>query len=98
MYMTILRYRVREGQEEALREHNEEWKRTIRPKATGFISSYVYRSRVEAREWTNIATFVDRDAEMENANNVDHRLWYRHMLEMVEAKPVVWEGELIQEG
>ncbi len=96
--MTILRYRVRQGMEEALKEHNEEWKRSVRPRARGFIASYVYRSRKDPREWTNIATFVDRDAEMENAENHDHRLWYQHMLEMVEAVPTVWEGELIQEG
>lgn len=98
MYMTILRYRVRAGMEDALKEHNEEWKRTIRPQASGFINSYVYRSRLNPREWTNIATFVDRESEMENANNTEHRLWYQHMLEMLEERPEVWEGELIQEG
>ena len=98
MYVTIFRYRVKAGMEQALKDHNNEWKRTIQPELRGFISVQVFKSRLDPLEWTHVATFVDRYAEMENANHLGHRMWYRHMLEMLEQPPKVWEGELIQEG
>jgi len=98
MFVSISRYRVKPGMEQALKEHNEEWKATIRPNTHGFISVHVYCNPKDSREWTSVATFVDQYSEMLNANSSDHRAWYRHMLEMIEAPPQYWQGELVQEG
>ncbi|MHB8619851.1 MAG: antibiotic biosynthesis monooxygenase family protein [Chloroflexota bacterium] len=98
MYVSIFRYRVKPGMEATLREHNEEWKRTIRQSAPGFISVHVYSNPRKPLEWTHVATFVDRIAEMQNANSPEQRKWYRKMVEMLDEPPQVWEGELIQEG
>jgi heme-degrading monooxygenase HmoA len=98
MFVSISRYRVKAGMEDALKEHNEEWKRSVRLQTSGFISVHVYKNAKEPREWTSVATFVDQYSEMVNANSHEHKLWYRHMLEMLEAPPVYWQGELVQEG
>jgi quinol monooxygenase YgiN len=98
MYVTILRFRVKPGMEEALHDHNEEWKATVRHKVEGFISVHVYKNPKDSRDWTHVATFVDQVAEMMSAENTEHRLWYKHMLEMIEGPPQVWHGELIQEA
>jgi heme-degrading monooxygenase HmoA len=98
MFVSISRYRVKAGMEEDLKAHNEEWKNSIRPQATGFISVHVYKSPKDPREWTSVATFVDQYSENLNANSTDHKLWYRRMLEMLEAPPEYWQGELVQEG
>ena len=84
--------------EEALKAHNEEWKDTIRHQTSGFISVHVFRNPKDAAEWTSVATFVDQYSELENANSLPHKQWYRRMLEMLEAPPVYWQGELVQEG
>jgi len=98
MFVTISRYRVKAGMEQALKDHNEEWKASIRPQTLGFISVHVYANPKEARDWTSVATFVDQYSEMVNANSTDHKLWYRRMLELVEEPPQYWQGELVQEG
>lgn len=98
MFVSISRYRVKAGMEQALKDHNEEWKAAIRPAAQGFISVHVYREPKNPREWTSVAVFVDQYSEMVNANSTDHKLWYRRMLEMLEEPPTYWQGELVQEG
>ena len=98
MFVSISRYRVKAGMEEALKQHNEEWKNSVRPETQGFISVHVYQNPKDRHEWTSVATFVDRYSELTNANSTDHKLWYRRMLEMLEEPPVYWQGELIQEG
>ena len=98
MFVSISRYRVKTGMEQALMEHNEEWKTSIRPDTLGFISVHVYKNPKDSRDWTSVATFVDQYSEMANANSTDHKLWYRRMLEMVEEPPQYWQGEMVQEG
>jgi heme-degrading monooxygenase HmoA len=98
MFVSISRYRVKAGMEEALKEHNEEWKTSIRLQTSGFISVHVYQNHNDPREWTSVATFVDQYSEMVNANSTDHKLWYRRMLELLEAPPTYWQGDLVQEG
>ena len=98
MYVSISRYRVKAGMEETLQEHNEAWKRDIRHHSLGFISVHVYRNPKDSREWTSVATFVDEYSEMANANDPEHKKWYRSWLEMLEKPPVYWQGELVQEG
>jgi len=77
MFVSISRYRVKPGMEEALRDHNEEWKNSIRHQALGFISVHVFKSPKDSAEWTSVAMFVDQYSEMANANSTDHKLWYR---------------------
>jgi heme-degrading monooxygenase HmoA len=98
MFVSISRYRVKPGMEEVLKQHNEDWKDTIRLGTSGFISVHVYYSVKDEREWTSVATFVDQYSEIANANSTEHKQWYRRMLEMLEAPPVYWQGELVQEG
>jgi len=98
MFVSISRYRVRAGMEQALKDHNEEWKVSIRPETQGFISVHVYSDPKHPREWTSVAVFVDQYSEMLNANSTDHKLWYRRMLELLEEPPAYWQGELVQEG
>jgi antibiotic biosynthesis monooxygenase (ABM) superfamily enzyme len=98
MFVSISHYRVKPGLEEALKEHNEEWKDTIRHQTSGFISVHVYKNPKDPAEWTSVAMFVDQYSEMANANSTDHKLWYRRMLDMLEDPPVYWQGELVQEG
>jgi len=98
MFVSISRYRVKAGMEQALKEHNEEWKNSIRPQTQGFISVHVYKNPKDAREWTSVALFVDQYSEVLNANSTDHKLWYRRMLEMLDEPPSYWSGEMVQEG
>lgn len=98
MFVSISRYRVKPGMEEALKDHNEDWKVTVRPQTHGFISVHVYRNPKDQREWTSVATFVDEYSEMVNANSREHKLWYRRMMELLEEPPKYWHGELVQEG
>lgn len=98
MFVSISRYRVKAGMEEALKALNEEWKDTVRPNTFGFISVHVYSGATDAREWTSVAMFVDQYSEMANANSPDHKAWYRRWLELLESGPVYWQGELVQEG
>ena len=98
MFVSISRYRVKPGMEEELKDHNDEWKNSIRPQTLGFISVHVFKNPKDPRDWTSVATFVDQYSEMANANSTDHKLWYRRMLEMLEAPPAYWQGELVQEG
>lgn len=98
MFVSISRYRVKPGLEEALKALNEEWKYDIRPRTLGFISVHVYSNPKDSREWTSVATFVDQYSEMANANSPEHKAWYRRWLEMLETAPVYWQGELVQEG
>jgi heme-degrading monooxygenase HmoA len=98
MFVSISRYRVKPGLEEELKSHNEEWKASIRTQVAGFISVHVYKNPKDPLEWTSVATFVDQYSEMANANSTEHKLWYRRMVEMLDAPPVYWQGELVQEG
>jgi heme-degrading monooxygenase HmoA len=98
MFVSISRYRVKPGMEEALRQHNEEWKLTVRPSTHGFIGVHVYKNPKDERDWTSVAMFVDEYSEMVNANSREHKLWYRRMLEMLDGPPAYWHGELVQEG
>jgi quinol monooxygenase YgiN len=98
MFVSISRYRVKPGQEQALKDHNEDWKLNVRPETHGFISVQVFSNPKNRLEWTSVATFVDQYSEMLNANSTDHKLWYRRMLEMLDGPPEYWSGELVQEG
>jgi len=88
MFVTVSTYQARPGEEDAIVALHEDWQRTLRPKAAGYISGELLRNVANACEFIAIMRFESRESAQALANDPKQHAWYRRVVSLVENVPV----------
>lgn len=98
MFGTIARMKVKPGDEQAVRQLNEEWWRERRPRIKGAITGYVCKPvDGPADEYILFAVFDSKESYFANANDPDQDAWYQKMRSHLQSDPE-WTDVEIEEA
>lgn len=95
MYGTVFHFRPLPGQEQAMLAVMKRWAEDRRPKVSGFVASYLYRSDSQPGEYVSVVVFEDRAAYERNANDAEQDQWYRQFRQLLEDDPAWNDGEVV---
>jgi hypothetical protein len=99
MFGTIFRMRPRQGQEQVVEELFHRWWRERRPKVTGFVNTYLFKSRSYPGEMMGVAVFDSEANYWKNAEDPEQDRWYQELRAALETDPEWNDGDVIvQEG
>jgi antibiotic biosynthesis monooxygenase (ABM) superfamily enzyme len=99
MFVTILTYRARAGQENNIAILHEEWQRDRRPSAVGYLSGELLRDIKNPQIFIEIARFDSEASSRSLADDPEQDAWYRRLASLTEAEPVftdcrvAWQSE-----
>ncbi len=88
MFVTVSRYQARAGEEDAIIALHEDWQRTLRPKAEGYLSGELLRNVESAREFLSIMRFESQQAAEALAREPEQSGWYRRLVSLTEGRTV----------
>jgi heme-degrading monooxygenase HmoA len=89
MFVTISRYQVRAGEEDAILALHEHWQLALQPRAKGYLSGTLLRDIENLREFVSIRYFESQEAAEALARNPEQNAWYQRVVSLTEVKPVV---------
>ncbi|MBF6614266.1 MAG: antibiotic biosynthesis monooxygenase [Chloroflexi bacterium] len=89
MFVTVFTFRAKAGEENSVLALHEEWRRDRLAKARGFVSGELLRGVKDQREFVDIARFESEEASEATANDPEQDAWYRRLVGLTEAEPVV---------
>jgi antibiotic biosynthesis monooxygenase (ABM) superfamily enzyme len=92
MYGTILRVRMKEGGEEALKALLDEFEARRVP---GYIGNYAYRLDADPRVNMTAIVFASKEAYVANANSPEQAALYARMAAQFDGEPEWFDGEII---
>jgi heme-degrading monooxygenase HmoA len=88
MFVTISRYQVRTGEEDAILALHEHWQLTLQSRAKGYLSGALLRNIENLREFVSIRYFESQEAAEVLANNPEQDAWYQRVVSLTEDKPI----------
>jgi heme-degrading monooxygenase HmoA len=88
MFVTISMYQARAGEEDAIIALHEDWQRTLRPKAKGYLSGELLRNVENAHEFLSIMRFESQQAAELLVNEPEHNGWYHRLVSLTEGRTV----------
>lgn len=96
MYGSIFRMKVKRGKRSALVALMDEWHRTQRRRAAGFVATFIFKPEKGASgDFTGVAVFEDKKSYFANANDPKQDEWYRKLRALLAADPAWEDGEVI---
>lgn len=87
MFVTISRYQVRAGEEDAILALHEHWQLTLQPRAKGYLSGSLLRSIENPREFVAVWYFESQEAAEVLARDPEQDAWYQRVVSLTEDKP-----------
>ena len=88
MFVTVFTYRARAGEEDAVVALHEDWQRTRRDKARGFLTGELLNAQGDSRAFIDVARFETEDAARAVAADREQDAWYRRLTSLCESEPV----------
>jgi heme-degrading monooxygenase HmoA len=85
--MTICTYRARAGEEDAIVALHEDWQRTLRARARGYLSGELLHSAGNPLLFVAITRFESEAAARALARDPDHAAWRRRLASLAEVEP-----------
>jgi heme-degrading monooxygenase HmoA len=98
MFVTVFRYRARPGEEDAVVALHEDWQRTRRERAVGFVDGQLLNIADDPRAFISVARFESEAAARENAHDGDQDAWYRRLASLCETEPVFTDCHVAWQG
>jgi antibiotic biosynthesis monooxygenase (ABM) superfamily enzyme len=89
MFVTVFTYRARAGEEDAVVALHEDWQRTRREKAPGFVTGELLSAQGDSRSFIDVARFETEEAARAVAADSEQDAWYRRLTSLCESEPVV---------
>ena len=89
MYVTLHGYCVRRGEEDAIIALHEDWQRTLRSRAGGYLSGELLRDADDPCHFLEVARYESEAAAQRIARDPEQVAWQRRVESLI-------EGELIQ--
>ncbi len=88
MFVSVYSYRARPGEEDAVVALYEDWQRTRRDRAVGFVDGQLLRTADDPRAFIAVARFESEAAARASARDSDQDAWFRRLVSLCESKPV----------
>ena len=94
MYGTIVRFRPRPGQEQAVEELARQWLRERAPKVDGFIAEYGLRPAKQPGELLALTIFDSEANYRQNAADPEQHRWYERFRSLLATEPEWTDGQI----
>ena len=98
MHVTVLTYRARSGEEDAVVALHEDWQRTRRNSTSGFLSGELLHAHADSRTFIEVTHFETAEAARALATDPEQDAWYRRLASLCEAEPVFMECQVAWQG
>jgi antibiotic biosynthesis monooxygenase (ABM) superfamily enzyme len=98
MFVTVVTYRARAGEQDAILALHENWRRMIGAALPGCLGGELVCSQSDPQAFATIARFTDEAAARALTGNPDHLSWFRRAASMCEAAPVIFTGTAAWSG
>jgi quinol monooxygenase YgiN len=92
MFVTVITYRARVGEQDAIVALHENWPRTVGADQPGCLGGELVRSNSDPQAFATITRFVDEAAARALTFDPDHVSWFHRVVSMCEAAPIVFTG------
>lgn len=89
MFITVCIYRARAGEEDAVVALHEDWQRTQRQKARGYVSGELLESIEHPRLFIGITRFESQEAAQAVTEDPDYVAWFRRVASLTEEEPAL---------
>jgi quinol monooxygenase YgiN len=86
-FIVVCTYRARAGEEDAVVALHEDWQRTLRSRARGYLSGELLHSLQDPRAFIAIARYEDEAAARAAASDPEHVAWQRRLASLMEVEP-----------
>jgi quinol monooxygenase YgiN len=87
MFIVVCTYRARAGEEDAIVALHEDWQRTLRSRATGYLSGELLNSVQDPRAFIAIARYEDETSARAIAADPEQIAWQRRLASLTEVEP-----------
>jgi quinol monooxygenase YgiN len=87
MFIVVCTYRARTGEEDAVVALHEDWQRTLRARAAGYLSGELLHSARDPQAFTTIARYEDEASAQAVAADAEYVAWQRRLLSLTDAEP-----------
>jgi quinol monooxygenase YgiN len=84
MFIVICAFRARAGEEDAIVALHEDWQRTLRSQATGYLSGELLNSAQDPRAFIAIACYEDETSARAVAADPEQVAWQRRLASLME--------------
>jgi len=97
MFIVVYTYRARKGEEDAVVALYEDWQRTLRSRAKGYLSGELLHSVRDPCAFVAIARYEDETSAQAVAADPEHIAWQSRLASLMEVEPTcaghvcVWE-------
>jgi len=86
-FIVVCTYRARAGEEDAVVALHEDWQRTLRSRARGYLSGELLHSIQDPRAFIAIARYEDEAAARAIAADPEHVAWQCRLASLMEVEP-----------
>lgn len=87
MFIVVCTYRARKGEEDAVIALHEDWQRTLRTRAAGYLSGELLYSARDPQTFTALVRYESEAAAQAIANDPEQMAWRRRLLSLTDTKP-----------
>ena len=84
MFVVVCTYRARKGEEDAIVALHEDWQRTLRAGAAGYLSGELFHSVRDPRAFVAVARYEDEASARAAAADPEHIAWQRRLASLTE--------------
>ena len=84
MFVVVCTYRARKGEEDAIVALHEDWQRTLRGRAVGYLSGELLHSVRDPRAFIAVARYEDEASAQAAAADPEHIAWQRRLASLTE--------------
>jgi heme-degrading monooxygenase HmoA len=87
MFIVVYTYRARAGEQDAIVALHEDWQRTLRSRARGYLSGELLHSVQDPRAFIATARYADETSARAAAADPEHIAWQRRIASLMETEP-----------
>ena len=87
MFVVVCTYRARKGEEDAIIALHEDWQRTLRSRAKGYLSGELLHSARDPQTFTAIARYEDEASARAVTTDAEYVAWQRRLLSLTDTEP-----------
>ncbi|MFZ0215125.1 MAG: antibiotic biosynthesis monooxygenase [Candidatus Dormiibacterota bacterium] len=98
MFVTVLTYRARPGEQDAVVALHEDWQRKRRSTADGFIAGELLYALNDPQTFFDVARFETEEAARFVTANWEQDAGYRRLASLCEAEPVFTDCQVAWQG
>jgi heme-degrading monooxygenase HmoA len=86
MFIVVCTYRARAGEQDAIVALHEDWQRTLRSRAAGYLSGELLHSVQDSRAFIAIVRYEDEASARAAAADPEHIAWQRRIASLMEVE------------